>query len=90
METSNVVGKSVHSLVCGWIGWIPKIRHDPKYLMPVPWELRYCSTLRSCRILSINSTEDVISGDTNLEYSENMCTRVAASIRGVPPTTQRK
>ena len=34
--------------------WILKILHDPKYL--IHWELWYYSILRSCRILSINSS----------------------------------
>ena len=33
--------------------WIPKILHDPRCL--IYWELWYYSTLRSCRIFSINS-----------------------------------
>ena len=36
------------------IRWIRKILHDLRYLKP--WELWYYSILRSCRILSINSS----------------------------------
>ena len=35
------------------VRWIPKILHDPQYL--IPWELWYYSILGSCRLSYINS-----------------------------------
>ena len=38
--------------------WIIEILHDPKYL--ISWEYWDYSTLRSCRIFSINSTSGIL------------------------------